>query len=255
MRHLLFVNQRLRRLSLAVGLIVMSQLGAAAVSAQILTFSVRYEHKLFINTIPLLSCGNPGILLKAANFAAYIAFCQATSLGENPPTGAIIAPPLDARIRGEVTVRWRCQAGNAAPIGPTSVTVGPTAAGHEGPIILGILGTVTNPPTRDNIAANRTWGWVLSGSPNIFVEVSFQVHKPRIRTAIWDRLQGTIQCGVDANGNPTSTVTDLLTYTRFPSHRVWYHTPAPGAGVGVVHFNLAQGSFDELWVLPPVGVP
>ena len=120
---------------------------------QTLTFSAKFEKKLFINTIPLADCGTStltvnGIFTTPATHAAFIAFCKATSLGENPPDGSIPAAPapLDARIRGDVSLTYNCTVGNALPVAPATVTAGPTAGGVEGPAILGITGVV-NPST------------------------------------------------------------------------------------------------------------
>src|SRR5258708_39491225 len=103
-------------------------------SSQVLTFTPKYESKLFIRTIPAADCLASATaivgVLNPAMFAAFVAFCRATSLGELPPTGAVVVP-LDARIRGEVDLKFRCQKGNATPIGPAPVTAGPTAAGLE----------------------------------------------------------------------------------------------------------------------------
>src|SRR5512143_3983068 len=90
----------------------------------VLTFSMKVHSKLFINGVP--NCGaHPSLFAGLAGWAAWRAFCGLTArrYTENPPTGALVIP-LDARILGIATASWRCQAGNAAPIGPTLVAGG-----------------------------------------------------------------------------------------------------------------------------------
>jgi hypothetical protein len=248
----------------AILLFVAGLLGAAsaAVAQQTLTFSVRFEDKLFINTIPVQSCGTGAVLgvpalppdpAYAARVAAYVAWCAATSLGENPPTGGLVNP-LDARIRAGVDLSWACRAGNAAPVAPEGMARLATAGGIEGPAALGIKGIDNPTALRDQILANGTWGAVFSGHPNPLVEPGFQVHRARGATDIWQRLSGTIRCATDAQGRPTSTVTYALQSTAFPSHKVWYRTPA-NAAAAILSATVAQGSFSNLWFLPAVPAP
>lgn len=236
----------------AVPLLEQSQAQAQAV----LTFSVRYEDKLFINTIPLASCGARAVLGPVTTLdalAAYLTFCKATSLGENPPTPAIVAP-LDARIRGGADVTWKCQAGNPAPVLLGAVNPLATAGGNEGPVFLGILGVVNPTTARNNILANGTFGYVVSGHPNPLVEPAFQAQRLRANTDIWDKVTGAIICGTDARGLPTSVVTTTLRYTLFPSHKLWFRTPVSNPTTALM-FNLPQGAFSNLWFLPPVPAP
>ncbi|MEO8112859.1 MAG: hypothetical protein ABI655_00665, partial [Phenylobacterium sp.] len=228
---------------------------APPAGAVVATFSVRFEDKLFINTIPLASCG-PGAVLGfpgpnyPAQLAAYLTFCKATSLGENPPNGAIVAP-LDARIRGGVDVTWRCDTtALPKPVGPTGVAPLAGAGGPEGPLALGLKGIVNVTPVRDQIAANTTFGAVVSGHPNPWVEPLFQAQRLRARPDIWNKLTGAITCGVDGRGMPTSTVNLTLLSTLFPSHRVWYRAPIAAPGPGALIFNVPQGAFSALWFLP-----
>jgi hypothetical protein len=253
--------------SLLVAALVACLLGSSAPrlaftqpAAKIATFSVRFENKLYIGTIPLAQCdpvgvyGKAGVIANPGLVAAYMAFCAATSATQAtvppPPTGAIVVP-LDARIRGGVDVQWRCQAGNPKPLGPTGTAALATAAGVEGP---GINGIVNPTPTRDNIAANGTWGVVVSGHPNPKVEPVFQVLHVRARPDIWQHMTGTVTCGQDAKGNPTSRVNVVLSHTAFPSHRVWYRTPIKAAAAALF-FNVAQGAFSNLWALPAIPAP
>ncbi|MBI3896854.1 MAG: hypothetical protein HY308_01000 [Gammaproteobacteria bacterium] len=235
------------------------QVPLAQAQPPILTFTPKYESKLFINTIPAADCpasatrvvgAGPG-LIAAANRAAFRAFCRATSLGENPPNGAVVNP-LDARIRGQVDLSFRCQAGNPLPLAPTAVTPGPTAAGPEAPLINGI---VNAPVARDNLAATGGWGFVLSGHPNPIVEPAFQALAARARSDIWHKFDATVTCGVDARGLPTYTIARTTLYTFFPSHKVWFYagpaTPAPGN----LNPNIGQRSFGDLWFLPAIPAP
>ena len=189
----------------------------ANVQAVTLTFTVKIEDKMFINTVPLAACNPAGIKLiwGIADLAAYMAFCKATSLGENPPTPNIVTP-LDARIKGGVDLSWKCQTGNPAPFAGT-ITALPTAGGNEGPVILGILGVVNPTATRNNINANGSYGYVVSGRPNLIVEPGFQIHKVRLRTNIWDKITGNITCATDARGMPTSRYSYAYTGSLFPS--------------------------------------
>jgi len=227
--------------------------------AQALTYTAKYESKLFINTIPQADCASSsltinGVLATPATHAAFIAFCNLTNLGENPPDGAT-PTPLDARIRGDVTLSFVCQVGNALPVAPASVTAGPTAAGIEGPAALGILGALSPTGIRDQLIVNGGWGYVLSGRPNALVEPPFQRFQVRLNRHIWHRLAGTVACGVDARGLPTATITHTLSRTWFPSHKVWYLTPATAARPGALTYNRPQRSFEDLWTLPVVGAP
>jgi hypothetical protein len=240
---------------LAVGLVAHAPLA----SAQILTFRPKYESKLFINNIPGADCRASALrvvgvgvgVVHLAKLAAFVPFCIAGSLGENPPNGAIVAP-LDARIRGEVTLGFRCQAGNPLPLGPTAVTPGPTAGGPEP---LGRVGVVNPPATRDNLAANGGWGFVLSGHPHPLLEPAFWAFRVRVRPDIWHKFHATVTCGVDARGLPTYTINRTTIATWFPSHKVWFYpgpaTPPPGA----LNTNLAQRSFGDLWFLPAIPAP
>jgi len=171
-------------------------------------------------------------------------FCQASSLGENPPLPNIVAP-LDARIRGGADVRWKCQSGNAAPVLFGGIDPLTTASGT------GIVNPIT---TRNNILANGTFGYVLSGHPNPIVEPRFQVHRFRANPDIWDKVTGTITCGTDKNNLPTSRVNTRYTTTLFPSHKLWFRTPAGAAATSIL-FNRPQGNFSDLWFLPIIPVP
>ncbi len=223
---------------------------------QRLTFSIRFENKLFISTIPPAACGAAAVLGPGAGrvrTAAFMTFCQATSLAENPPTPAIVAP-LDARIRGGIDVQWQCQVGNPIPVGQGNMARLATAGGNEGPPALGIKGVVNPIATRNNILANGSFGYVLSGRPNAVVEPAFQLFRARATTDIWNRVTGVISCGVDTRGLPTATVNTTLLATLFPSHKLWYRTPM-AAPAPILLFNMAQGAFSNLWFLPPVPAP
>ena len=229
-------------------------------SAQvILTFQPKYESKLYINNIPIIDCGPSAVRVVGggagpatrAKRAAFVVFCRATSLGENPPNGAIVNP-LDARIRGEVQLSFRCQVGNPLPLAPTSVTAGPTAGGPEGP---GIVGVVNPPTTRNNLAANGGWGFVLSGHPNRLVEPAFQFFRARANPDIWHKFRATVTCGVDARGLPTATINRTMIRTWFPSHKVWFYAGPATAPPGALVNNRAQRSFGDLWFLPVVPAP
>lgn len=254
-------------LSLITALLGLFLVGPRTAAAQAaLTFTVRYESKLFIDRIPVTSCGpvralglppvNPTVLpVYQARFAAYMTFCIATDLifQENPPTGAIITP-LDSRIAGPVTLSYRCRAGNTLPIAPVSLVAAPSAGGPEPMNFTG----VANPTTlRDGILASGSWGMVVSGHPHrLGAEPPFQAIEPRLRTNIWNRLAGRITCGVDARGLPTSHHRDQLRTSLFPSHRVWFRSPANAPqGKAKTHIYVKQASFGELWNLPAVPAP
>jgi len=215
-----------------------------------LTFSVPFEDKLFINSIPLGKCGAL-LTATASHFAAFIVLCQATSLAENPPTGALVAP-LDARIRSGVDLQWQCKTGNPAPIGLTGVA---SLAHAAGPEPLGFVGVVNNPTSRDNIATKGTWGAVFSGHPQQpLPEAAFQSIRTRTTTDIWQHLTGTIACATNNRGLPTSSMKVTLVYTAFPSHKVWYRSPAKAPAAALL-FNVPQGLFSALWALPAVPAP
>ncbi len=218
------------------------------------TFTVRMEDKMFINTVPLAACNPAGLsaVWTPAGLAAYLAFCKATSLGENPPTPNIVAP-LDARIRAGVDLRWQCTAGNPAPFGGFMVRLA-TAGGTEGPAFLGIKGIVNPIAIRNNINLNGTYGYVSSGFPNPIVEPGFQVHKIRLRSDIWDKISGSITCGTDNRGLPTSRLSYKLLKSAFPSTKLWIRTPMT-APTSVLRLNVAQGTFDNLWALPAIPAP
>jgi len=110
-------------------------------------------------------------------------------------------------------------------------------------------------PFRNNLVANGGWGHVLSGHPNLLVEPGFAVFQVRVNTDIWVKLSGTVACGVDARGMPTTTISHGFTRTWFPSMKTWYITPATGARPGTLIYNRAQRSFEDLWALPAVAAP
>ncbi len=229
-------------------------------SAQlILTFQPKYESKLYINNIPAADCKASAVrvvgagVLNLVKRAAFRAFCRATSVAtnENPPTGAIVNP-LDARIRGEVQLSFRCQVGNPLPLAPTFVVAGPTAAGPEGP---GLVGVVNPPATRDDLAVNGGWGFVLSGRPNRLVEPAFQFFRARANPDIWHKFRATVTCGVDARGLPTATINRTMIGTWFPSHKVWFYAGSATAPPGALVNLWAQRSFGDLWFLPVIPAP
>lgn len=236
--------------------------GSAASAQTTLSFSIRVEEKLFINTIAVTACdpvtvlgilGAASPVTYAARVAAYMSVCYLTSLGENPPAPAIVVP-LDARIAGGVDIAWRCQAGNVVPIGPTAVTPLPTAGGPEGPRALGIFGVVNPTATRDQIAQNGTMGSVLSGFPHPIVETGFQVQAIRLRRDIFQHLTGAILCATSAQGVPLSSIKLTMAHSAFPSHKLWYRSPINAAAPTLL-FNVAQGNFSGLWSLPAVPAP
>ena len=216
-----------------------------------LTWSYTLAAKLYIATIPWADCLKASAIAVPpgpANSAAFVAFCARSPQGENPPTDA--APvPLDARILGAAFGGWKCQANNPAPFGGSWVP-GPTAAGVE---FFGLTGVANPVATRDNINANGSFGMVVSGRPNAVFEPGFQVMRPRLRAQIWDRVTGDIACGTDNRGQPTATVALNATFTKFPSHKIWAHSPAAAAPVLI--FANPQKSFSNLWFLPAVGAP
>jgi hypothetical protein len=219
----------------------------------ILTFSRKLASKMFISTIGPVNCtASTGIVVPVgiAGQAAMFAFCALTDLqmGENPPNDANVAP-LDARVLSIGRGSWQCQAGNAAPFGGTWVTGG-SVGGPEGPFV----GIANNPGIRDNINLNGTYGFVSSGHPNPLVEPSFQAQRLRARTDIWDKTTGAITCGVDARGQPTSTTNFAATFTRFPQHKIWTHTPSNAVASRLL-FNNPQGLFSNLWWLPAIPAP
>jgi hypothetical protein len=257
----------MKRLSLklsppwAPNLIALSVLLAVAIApegeAQMLTFNRQVRTKMFIANIPLNMCDPVGVLGPPtgpgwlARSAAFIAFCKATSLGENPPNGEIYSP-LDARNLAIVSFRWQCQVGSSIPVNLGQVTPVGAFPGMEGPFT-----GVANPiATANQILADGSWRFVASGHPSPFVEPAFQAQRIRFRTDIWHRASGSMSCGVDGRGNPTSTMNFMLSTTHFPSHRSYLYDSNvnPAAFQRIVH-NKAQGLFSNLWYLPPVGAP
>lgn len=222
---------------------------APPVAPMQLNFSVKLSTKLFINNIAIPGqCGAGAVLgvFGAPRLPAYLAFCAATSLGENPPTDANVAP-LDARILGVATLRWTCVANNPVPQN-VAIAGGGSVGGMEGPGLVGIAH-----PMRV-AARGAAFGMVTSGRPNPLAEPAFQFFRPRLRPDIWNKLSGAITCGTDAQGRPTSNYNLNLLRTRFPSHKVWTRTPA-GVGPAVLRFNAAQGNLSSLWFLPPIPPP
>jgi hypothetical protein len=179
----------------------------------------------------------------------FAAFCKVTdaSYGENPPRPN--APnPLDARIFGEVEVQWQCQANNPTPVSG-SVTIKNAFGGPEiGPI----FGRVNPIKTRNSIARDGTWSYVVSGHPDPVLEPSFTLFSNRAfgraNTDIWYKQTGKITCRT--RGNKISAATALTpSYSQFPSHRLWTNRlPAP-------LLSVKQGSFNNLWSLAPVPAP
>jgi hypothetical protein len=223
----------------------------------VLTFSYRLASKLFINNIGIGDCiastgivpvlmGIPGF--DQARQAAFFAFCRATSLGENPPSDANVAP-LDARILSIGTGSWQCRAGQAAPFGG-NFRGGGSVGGPEGPLV----GIANAPAVRDQINANGSFGLVSSGRPNPLAEPAFQGFRPRLRADIWNKVTAQITCGVDARGMPTANLNLNAWFTRFPSHKIWRRTPANAAATRLL-FNRPQGSFSNLWWLPAIPAP
>jgi hypothetical protein len=228
---------------------------AAPPPPRVLTFSEALRSKLFINGVPFGTCNHAavvGLVALPERIAAYLAFCKMTDLNyqENPPNGNPVNP-LDARILGIATAQWRCQVGNAAPIAPANARGAGSVGGMEP---LGLVGVANNVAIRDNILLNGTWGFVTSGKPNPLAEPAFQAHSFRANPDIWNRVQTSISCGVDAAGRPMSTKFYTLTSTFFPSHKVWSHTPS-NAAAGALLFNVAQRNFSDLWSLPPIPGP
>lgn|GEM_PF-6326766 len=250
-----FVRRWARNL---VGLSAMLALGIGQESdAQVLTFNRQIRTKMFINNIPLNMCDPVGVLglptgpTWLARSAAYVALCKRTSLGENPPNGENVSP-LDARTLSIVSFRWQCQTGTSVPVNLGQVIPVGSFAGPEGPF----TGVVNPIDTANQILANGTWGFVSSGHPSPFVEPAFQAMRIRFRTNIWHRAAGSMSCGVDGRGNPTTTMNFRLSATHFPSHRSYLYDSAvePPAFQRVVH-NKTQGLFSNLWYLPAVGSP
>jgi hypothetical protein len=230
----------------------------ACAAPPVLNFSMKLATKLFINNSPFWDCvRSTGIVpiptfnpaIDTARQAAFMAFCRATSLGENPPTDAPVVP-LDARILSQAFLHWQCQAGNALPING-NIAGGGSVGGLEGGGAF--VGIANAPAVRDNINLNGTFGLVSSGHPNPLAEPAFQAFRPRARSDIWNKITGTISCGVDARGQPTSSVRFAGQFTRFPSHKVWYRAPINAAAV--LLFNIPQGSFSNLWWLPAIPAP
>jgi hypothetical protein len=218
-----------------------------------LTFSARYDSKLFINGVP--NCGSlPVGLLQPWKNAAFLAFCKATAFNfnENPLSGAL-ANPLDARIHGSAEAEWRCRVGNPAPIGPASAVALGTFGGPEPG---GLMGVANQIGVRDQLLANGSYGFVFSGRPDPRAELIPQAIQPRLRSDIWNHLTASVTCGVDGRGLPKATVNYGFTATLFPSHRVWRITPkmAP-RNTEALLFNVVQGALSNLWSLPAIPAP
>jgi hypothetical protein len=226
----------------------------------VLTFSARYDSKLFINGTKAVNClADAPLLANPLQKAAFTAFCLKAGVTyvENPPTGAAVAPALDARILERHDREWKCStANNGTLVGP-AVLNGVTRLGGREPLPNGgfVLGVVNPFSIRNQMLVNGSWGYTASGHPNPVVEPGFLAAFPRLRPDIWHRLRGTTTCGVDARGLPTSATNYVLTHTKFPSHRVWKTTPNRPKVAAAVLFNIAQGSFGNLWRLPAIAAP
>jgi hypothetical protein len=218
-----------------------------------LTFSARYDSKLFIAGVP--NCGSlPVGLLQPWKNAAYLAFCKATAatFNENPLTGAL-ANPLDARIHGSAEAEWRCRVGNPAPIGPASAVA---LAAFGGPEPGGLMAVANQVGVRDQLLVNGSYGFVFSGHPDPLAEPIPQAIQPRLRSDVWNHLTASVTCGADGRGLPKATVNYGFTTTLFPSHRVWRITPKMGPrNTEALLFNIAQGALSNLWSLPAIPAP
>ena len=215
-----------------------------------LNFSAKVSSKLFINNIAQPGqCGAGAVLgpLGFGKLPAYLLFCAATSLGENPATPAF--NPVNYRILGEAHVSWTCVAGNAAPQN-LLVNPGLSNGGPEAPGINGIANGV-----RVAVRNGNQFGVVTSGHPNPVVEPGFLFFRFRRNPDIWNKVVGTVSCGVDGAGRPTSRIVYGLTRTAFPSHKVWSKSPSAGPAVPRLIFNAAQGNLSALWFLPPIPNP
>ena len=219
------------------------------------SFTARLESKLFIGDIGWLDCGNPNFINPAdylpgafqARRAAYQAFCQATSLGEDPPNGDI-HNPLDARIRAGVGIDWTCEAGRSTPL-EANITAIATEGGWEGPV----KGVVNATAIRNNLVQSGTFGYVASGHPHPLVETAFQAFRLRNQPDIWQRITGSVSCDTNASGHPTAVLSTNIMRSPFPSHRLWWKRDANSAPR--LLFDQGQGLFSQLWSLPAVPAP
>ena len=199
--------------------------------AQALTFTPRYEGKLFINTIPNVNCAAsamvrfPGAGAAAiARRAAFAVFCLGTPTDVPNPVDGSIMTPLDARIAGGVHFKYQCNVNAPVPIPSAPSIVGaPTAGGVEVDLVLTSIDGVVNPVAPRNQLLAGKWGYILSGHPAPILEPGFTAAGgARATPDIWQHYNGTVVCGVDNRGLPTSTLTNKVTATSFPSHRVWF---------------------------------
>lgn len=225
------------------------------------TFFRQIRTKLFI--APDLDCDALAVVKPfpfpqyyLERLAAYVAFCLITDLSyqENPLTGVVQSPILDARIVSGVKINVTCEAGRALPISG-ELHEKFTFGGVEVKA-LNISGAVNPLATANHLATNGTWAYVASGRPNLLLEPMFKVHNFRQTPYIWHRIEGVATCIT----NPDGTIGDLdmdvrfTTSTRFPSHRSYWYSKND-VFLGNAGIDVQQQAFSNLWVLPPVGTP
>ena len=224
-----------------------------------LTYSQRVATKMFIGPIGLSQCDAAAVIdplpddTYDARLAAYNAFCLMTDLsfGEDPPTGDDLVDPLDARVTAVVDLFWVCEVGQAFPVDAQVVPV----ASVGGPEPGGLTGVANPILVRNEIFVNGEWAIVSSGRPAVLGDAVFQAITPRSNVDIWHRVSGTISCGQDLQGLPTSTFTaGFDVATRFPSHRLYIST-IDGSLPEFVVDTIDQQALSNLWFLPSVGLP
>lgn len=224
------------------------------------SFSLRYDTKMFISTIgnrcgplpavmPMLY---PGTVLVDPfgidRALAYKALCSLTDSQYSEDPGPKFVAPMNARIFSTVVVAYKCEAGKTLPVEGTVIPV------MIMPGLEGWFAGIVNPiQIRNDIAKNGTFSAVISGRPNLAVEPTFQVIGARQRKDIWHKISVKLTCNVDAEGKLISTNQLTLTYSKFPSHRVWLSSPSTAAPRLVL--DIPQGPFTNLWSLESIAAP
>lgn len=227
------------------------------------TFLFRLMTKSYIGPLEIGGLGpNPGAL--PMQKGAFLALAKATdiSYGENPTRDGIkngradhfrIGGSVDIEItcRGDeikaYTTRYLYQYSGGQELGPI---YGLTDAPQFDATLIKKGGNVMFPVDQDRLAID----FVISGRPNLGVEPSFQAIFPRLRTRIWNHVQGRIFCHKEGIA---FWQLDGFSGSKFPSHKAWLELVTSDVlsnGKNMWYGKIPQGPFSGLWSLEPVPV-
>jgi len=227
------------------------------------TFLFRLMTKSYIGPLKIGGLGpNPGAL--PMQKAAFLALAKATdiSYGENPTRDGVKNGNVDHfRIGGSVDIEITCrgdeiksfttrnlyQYSGGQEIGPI---YGLTDAPQFDATLIKKGGNVMFPVDQDRVAID----FVISGRPNIGAEPAFQAIFPRLRTRIWNHVQGRIFCHKEGIA---FWQLDGFSGSKFPSHKAWLELVTSDVlsnGKNAWYGKIPQGPFSGLWSLEAVPV-